>query len=162
MADAACPFHFKQIHSNHSRKGNPMSLLKEFKAFAMRGNVMDMAVGIIIGGAFGKIVSSLVSDVLMPPIGMLLGKVDFKDLTLTLHDAVLDEAGNVTAAAVELRYGVFIDTIISFIIIAFAIFMMIKAMNTLHKKEATAPAPPPPPSKQEVLLEEIRDLLKTR
>ena len=139
-----------------------MSLLKEFKAFAMRGNVMDMAVGIIIGGAFGKIVSSLVSDVLMPPIGMLLGKVDFKDLTLTLHDAVLDEAGNVTAAAVELRYGVFIDTIISFIIIAFAIFMLIKAMNTLHKKEATAPAPPPPPSNQEVLLEEIRDLLKTR
>lgn len=139
-----------------------MSLLKEFKAFAMRGNVLDMAVGIIIGGAFGKIVSSLVSDVLMPPLGMLLGKVDFKDLTLTLKDAVLDEAGNVATAAVELRYGVFIDNIITFLIVAFAVFMLVKAINSLHKKEAAVPATPPPPSKQEVLLEEIRDLLKRR
>jgi large conductance mechanosensitive channel len=139
-----------------------MSLLKEFKTFAMRGNVMDMAVGIIIGGAFGKIVSSLVSDVLMPPLGMLMGKVDFKDLTITLKDAILNEAGVVTTAAVELRYGLFIDNIISFLIVAFAVFMLIKAINSLHQKEVAAPAAPPPPSKQEVLLEEIRDLLKKR
>lgn len=139
-----------------------MSLLKEFKTFAMRGNVMDMAVGIIIGGAFGKIVSSLVSDVLMPPLGMLMGKVDFKDLTITLKDAILNEENVVTTAAVELRYGLFIDNIISFLIVAFAVFMLIKAINTLHKKEVAAPAAPPPPSKQEVLLEEIRDLLKKR
>ena len=139
-----------------------MSLLKEFKTFAMRGNVMDMAVGIIIGGAFGKIVSSLVSDVLMPPLGMLMGKVDFKDLTITLKDAVLNEENVVTTAAVELRYGMFIDNIISFLIVAFAVFMLIKAINSLHKKEVAAPAAPPPPSKQELLLEEIRDLLKKR
>lgn len=138
-----------------------MSLLKEFKAFAMRGNVMDMAVGIIIGGAFGKIVSSLVSDILMPPLGLLLGKVDFKDLAITLKNATVDEAG-AEVAAVTLRYGLFIDSVVTFIIIAFAIFMMIKAMNSMHKKEAAAPAAPPPPTKQEVLLEEIRDALKSR
>jgi len=139
-----------------------MSLIKEFKAFAMRGNVMDMAVGIIIGASFGKIVSSLVSDVLMPPLGLLMGKVDFKDLAVTLKAAVVDEAGKETAAAVMLRYGVFIDNIISFLIVAFAVFMLIKTINSLHKKEAAAPAAPPAPTKQEILLGEIRDLLAKR
>ena len=139
-----------------------MSILKEFKAFAMRGNVMDMAIGIIIGGAFGKIVNSLVSDVLMPPLGMLLGKVDFKDLSVTLQDPVLDETGKEIAAAVTLRYGVFIDNVVSFVIVAFAVFMLVKAMNSLHKKEAAKPAAPPAPSRQEVLLEEIRDALRNR
>lgn len=139
----------------------PMNLAKEFKTFAMRGNVMDMAVGIIIGGAFGKIVSSLVSDILMPPLGLLLGKVDFKDLVITLKDAKVDEAGQ-EIAAVTLRYGMFIDNIVTFLIIAFAVFMLVKGINSLHKKEAAAPAAPPPPSKQETLLTEIRDLLKTR
>jgi large conductance mechanosensitive channel len=143
-------------------KENAMSLIKEFKAFAMRGNVMDMAVGIIIGGAFGKIVSSLVSDVLMPPLGLLMGKVDFKDLAITLKAAVVDETGKETAAAVMLRYGVFIDNIISFLIVAFAVFMLIKAINSLHKKEAATPAAPPAPTRQEVLLGEIRDLLAKR
>ena len=140
-----------------------MSLIKEFKAFAMRGNVMDMAVGIIIGGAFGKIVSSLVSDVLMPPLGMLMGKVDFKDLVVTLKPAQLDNAGQEIAdTAVLLRYGVFIDNIISFLIVAFAVFMLIKAINSLHKKEVPAPAAPPAPTKEQVLLTEIRDLLAKR
>jgi len=134
-------------------------MLKEFKAFAMRGNVVDMAVGIIIGGAFGKIVSSVVNDVIMPPIGMILGGVNFSKLALTLKDATVDAAGN-PVAAVTLNYGNFIQTTVDFIIIAFAIFMMIKAMNKLVKKEEAAPAPPPAPPKSEVLLEEIRDLLK--
>lgn len=139
-----------------------MPFLKEFKAFAMRGNVIDMAVGIIIGGAFGKIVNSLVSDVLMPPIGLLLGKVDFKDLSITLKEAVKDAAGADISPAVTLRYGVFIDTIVSFIIIAFSVFLLVKAVNSLHKKQAAAPAAPPAPPKSELLLEEIRDLLKNR
>lgn len=137
-----------------------MAFWSEFKAFAMRGNVIDMAVGIIIGGAFGKIVNSLVSDVLMPPIGLLLGKVDFKDLAITLKEAVKDEAGAVVSPAVMLRYGVFIDTIVSFVIIAFSVFLLIKAVNALHKKQPAAPAAPPAPPKSELLLEEIRDLLK--
>jgi large conductance mechanosensitive channel len=133
-----------------------MSWLTEFKDFAMRGNVVDMAVGIVIGGAFGKIVSSFVGDVLMPPLGLLLGGVDFSDLTITLKDA----AG--TAPAVVLGYGKFIQTVVDFTIIAFAIFLLVKAMNTLKKKEEAAPAAPPPPPAQEVLLTEIRDLLKSR
>jgi len=113
-----------------------MAMLKEFKEFAMRGNVVDMAVGIIIGGAFGKIVSSFVKDVLMPPIGMLLGKVDFSSLTLTLKEKTPD------AAAVTLNYGVFINTILDFTIVAFAIFILIKQMNRFRKKdEAPTPAP---------------------
>lgn len=139
-----------------------MSILKEFKAFAMRGNVMDMAVGIIIGGAFGKIVSSLVSDVLMPPLGMLMGKVDFKDLAVMLHEAVFDETGKEVTAAVTLRYGMFIDNIISFLIVAFAVFMLVKGINSLHKKEVAPPPAPPAPPRQEVLLEEIRDALRSR
>jgi len=139
-----------------------MKLVNEFKAFAMRGNVVDMAVGIIIGGAFGKIVSSVVADVIMPPIGLLLGGVKFTDLKIVLKDAILDPTGAVTTQAVSINYGNFIQTTVDFLIIAFAIFMMIKAMNGLKKKEevpAEAPAPPPP-TKEEILLTEIRDLLK--
>lgn len=131
-----------------------MGMMQEFKAFAMRGNVVDMAVGIIVGGAFGKIVSSFVADVIMPPIGLLLGGVDFSDLVITLKEAVGE------TAAVTLNYGKFIQTVIDFLIIAFAIFMAIKAMNALKKKEEQAPAAPPAPSNEAVLLTEIRDLLK--
>ncbi len=131
-----------------------MSLMKEFKQFAMRGNVVDMAVGIIIGGAFGKIVSSIVNDVIMPPIGLLLGGVNFTDFKIILKDATAD------AAAVTLNYGNFIQVTIDFIIVAFAIFMIIKAMNRMKKKEEEVPAAPPAPSAQETLLTEIRDLLK--
>jgi large conductance mechanosensitive channel len=136
-----------------------MSMLKEFKQFAMRGNVLDMAVGIIIGGAFGKIVSSFVADVIMPPIGVLLGGVNFSSLKLTVKEASVNDAGEVVNA-VTINYGMFINTIIDFIIIAFAIFMVIKAMNNLKKKEEAAPASPPAPSNEEKLLTEIRDLLK--
>jgi large conductance mechanosensitive channel len=131
--------------------------MKEFKEFAMRGNVMDMAVGIIIGAAFGKIISSLVNDVIMPPIGLLTGGVDFKNLMVTLKPAVGD------IPAVTLRYGLFINTVIDFVIVAFAIFMMIKGINSLKRKPAeTAPASPPAPTKEETLLSEIRDILKKR
>ena len=133
-----------------------MSMMKEFKEFAMRGNVMDMAVGIIIGAAFGKIVSSFVADVIMPPLGMLLGKVNFTDLAITLKGA----SGEV--AAVTLNYGKFVQTVVDFVIIAFAIFMVIKAMNSLKKKQEEAPVTPPAPPKEEVLLTEIRDLLKQK
>ncbi|MBU0729878.1 MAG: large-conductance mechanosensitive channel protein MscL [Proteobacteria bacterium] len=128
-------------------------MMQEFKTFAMRGNVVDMAVGIIIGGAFGKIVSSFVADVIMPPIGLLIGGVDFSKLTVIIQAA----AGDV--AAVTINYGKFIQTVLDFLIIAFAIFMVIKGMNTLKKKEEAAPAPPPAPSKEETLLTEIRDAL---
>jgi large conductance mechanosensitive channel len=129
-------------------------MMSEFRDFAMRGNVVDMAVGIVIGGAFGKIVSSFVNDVLMPPIGVLVGGVDFRGLAVTLKEA----SGDV--AAVTLNYGSFVQTVIDFIIIAFAIFMVIKAMNQLKKKEEAAPPAPPKPSAEESLLAEIRDLLK--
>jgi len=133
-----------------------MSMLKEFKTFAMRGNVVDMAVGIVLGAAFGKIVSSVVADVIMPPIGLLLGNVNFSELAVTLKQASGD------AAAVTLNYGKFIQTIIDFVIIAFASFMLVKAMNTMKKKEEAAPAAPPAPTKTESLLTEIRDALKHR
>ena len=143
--------------------------IDEFKEFALKGNVMDMAVGVIIGGAFGKIVTSFVSDVLMPPLGVLLGGADFTDLKLTLKDGVpaqLDEAGNEVVAAVEavtLNYGAFIQNIVDFLIIAICIFMMVKGINKLSslkkKKEEEAPAPAPEPSAEEKLLIEIRDLL---
>jgi large conductance mechanosensitive channel len=134
-----------------------MSLASEFKEFAMRGNVVDMAVGIVIGGAFGKIVSSFVADVLMPPLGLFLGGVDFSDLVISLKPA-LDAAH----PAVTWNYGKFIQSIVDFVIVAFAIFMLIKAMNSMKKKEeAKAPEVQPPPA-QEVLLTEIRDLLKQR
>ena len=132
-----------------------MAFFKEFKDFALRGNVVDMAVGIIIGVAFGKIVSSLVADVVMPPIGMMIGGVDFANLTVTL------KAATDTTAAVTLNYGKFIQTVFDFLIVALAIFMAIRMMNSFRRKEEkTAPAPTPPA--QEVLLSEIRDLLKQR
>lgn len=138
-----------------------MKLLDEFKAFAMRGNVMDMAVGIIIGGAFGKIVSSFVADVIMPPIGLLLGGVDFSNLAITLKSATVDAAG-APLAAVTVSYGMFIQTVVDFLIIAAAIFMVIKAMNVMQKKQEEAPAAPPAPTKEEALLTEIRDLLRDK
>jgi len=131
-----------------------MGMLKEFKEFAVKGNVVDMAVGVVIGGAFGKIITSLVGDVIMPPIGVLLGGVDFSNLAIILQEAVDKKP------AVVISYGKFLQTIIDFTIIAFAIFMAVKAMNSLKKAEAAAPAAPPAPSNQEVLLAEIRDLLK--
>jgi len=147
-----------QVNAEYSLKGEQeiMSMLKEFKEFAVKGNVVDMAVGIIVGAAFGKIVSSFVGDVIMPPIGMLLGGVDFSDLAITLKGAVGE------APAVVLSYGKFIQTLIDFTIIAFAIFMAVKAINTLKRKEQEAPTAPPAPTKEEVLLTEIRDLLKAR
>lgn len=131
-----------------------MGMIQEFKAFAMRGNVVDMAVGIIIGGAFGKIVSSFVADVIMPPIGLLIGGVDFSKLSIPLK-----KVGD--KAVVTLNFGNFIQTTVDFIIIAFAIFFVIKAMNTLTRKKEE-PAAAPAPSNQEVLLAEIRDLLKAK
>lgn len=151
-----------------------MGFLKEFKAFALKGNVMDMAVGVIIGGAFGKIVTSLVNDILMPPIGMLLGNVDFKDLKVNLA-AVKDAAasvvsdGVVPSEPVYWNYGAFIQQCIDFAILAFCVFLLVKLMNklsNLKKKEeeqpAPAPAPEPEPTKEELLLAEIRDLLKDK
>lgn len=137
-----------------------MSLVKEFKDFINKGNVVDMAVGIIVGGAFGKIVSSLVADVIMPPIGLLLGGVNFTDIKLTLKDAVMDASGAVTTEAVVMNIGMFFQNLIDFLIIAFAIFMVVKGINNMRKKEEAKPAAPPAPSKEEVLLTEIRDLLK--
>ncbi len=131
-----------------------MAMMNEFKKFAMRGNVIDMAVGIVIGGAFGKIVSSFVADVITPPIGVFLGGVDFTKLAITLKEA----AGE--TAAVTLNYGKFIQTVFDFLIIAFAIFMVVKAMNNLKKQEEEVPAAPPEPSREEILLGEIRDLLR--
>ncbi|HAD31590.1 MAG TPA: large conductance mechanosensitive channel protein MscL [Methylophaga sp.] len=133
-----------------------MSMVQEFKKFAMRGNVIDMAVGIIIGVAFGKIVSSFVADVIMPPLGLLLGGVDFKDLAIVLKEAVGE------TPAVVIAYGQFIQTIVDFVIIAFVIFLVIKAMNSLKAKEEAAPEAPPAPTKEEILLTEIRDLLKEK
>lgn len=133
-----------------------MSIVKEFKEFAVKGNVMDMAVGIIIGVAFGKIVSSFVADVMMPPIGLLVGGVDFSNLVITLKAA---EEG---AEAVALRYGVFIQAVFDFVIVAFAVFIAVRALNSMRKKEAETPAAPPAPSAQEQLLMEIRDLLKQK
>jgi large conductance mechanosensitive channel len=134
-----------------------MSIVKEFKEFAMRGNVIDLAVGVIIGGAFGKIVSSFVSDIVMPPLGILIGGVDFKDLAFIL------KAAEGEVAAVTLNYGMFIQNVFDFLIIAFAIFMAVKGINKLKKKEEeapAAPAAPPAPTNEEKLLAEIRDLLK--
>jgi large conductance mechanosensitive channel len=139
-----------------------MGFISEFKAFAMRGNVMDMAIGIVIGAAFGKIVSSFVKDVVMPPIGMITGGVDFSDMKMTLKEAVVDGAGAETAAAVTLNYGMFVNTVIDFLIIALAIFVVVKIMNKAKKKEEEAPAAPPKPTKDQELLAEIRDSLKAR
>lgn len=140
-----------------------MKVLKEFKDFAMRGNVIDLAVGVIIGGAFGKIVASLVADVIMPPIGLLVGGVRFTDLKWEMKAAEIVDG--VEKAAVTLNYGNFLQVTFDFIIVAFAIFMFIKGMNRLNKKKEEAPAAPvapPAPSKEEQLLTEIRDLLKEK
>ena len=133
-----------------------MSIISEFKAFAVKGNVVDMAVGIIIGAAFGKIVSSFVGDVVMPPLGVLIGGVDFTDLAITLKAAEGD------LPAVVLAYGKFIQTVLDFLIVAFAIFMGIKVLNKLKREEEAAPAAPTPPTKDQELLSEIRDLLKAQ
>jgi len=133
-------------------------MLKEFKKFAVKGNMLDMAVGIVIGGAFGTIIKSLVADVLMPPIGLALGGVDFSGLKITLKAAAKDANGK-AIEAVSINYGSFINALIAFLIVAFALFMVIKAMNKLKAKEEAAPAAPP---KEQVLLEEIRDLLKAQ
>ena len=130
--------------------------IQEFKEFAVKGNMIDMAVGIIIGAAFGKIVSSLVEDVVMPPLGMLIGGVDFTNLAITLKDAAEG------AEAVTLRYGAFIQTVFDFVIVAFAIFMAIKMINRLKREEEEKPAEEPAPSNEEKLLGEIRDILKER
>ncbi|UOE51990.1 large-conductance mechanosensitive channel protein MscL [Mucilaginibacter sp. SMC90] len=130
-----------------------MAIVKEFKEFAMRGNVVDLAVGVIIGAAFGKIVTSLVSDIIMPPIGMITGGIDFKDLKYVLKPAV-DKTPETA-----INYGLFINNVIDFLIVAFCIFLIVKGINSLKKKEEAAPAAPPEPTKEEVLLTEIRDLL---
>lgn len=134
-----------------------MSMMQEFKEFAMKGNVVDLAVGVIIGGAFGKIVSSFVGDVIMPLIGLLAGGVDFTKLGITLKEAVDEKT-----PAVMLNYGNFVQTIFDFAIVAFAIFMAIKMMNKLKKQAPPAPEAPPAPTKEELLLTEIRDLLKAK
>lgn len=147
--------YFAHVKKSNTLNYQLMSLLKEFREFALKGNVVDLAVAVIIGGAFGKIISSLVNDVLMPPIGVLLGGVDFKDLSFVIKAAEGD------LPAVVLSYGSFIQNVVDFVIIAFVIFMAIKGMNSFKKKEAAAPPPPPPgPTPSEKLLEEIRDLLK--
>ena len=133
-----------------------MRFIQEFKSFAVRGNVVDMAVVIIIGAAFGKIVSSLVEDVIMPPVGLLVGGVDFTDLTITM------KAASSGVPAVMLKYGKFVQTVLDFTIIAFAIFMLVKGVNALKKKEEAAPSAPVGPSREEVLLAEIRDILKSK
>jgi large conductance mechanosensitive channel len=133
-----------------------MGMMSEFKDFAMKGNVVDMAVGVVMGGAFGKIVTSFTNDILMPPIGLALGGVDFSNLMVKLKEAAGD------TSAVTINYGVFLNTVLDFLIIAFAIFMVVKALNSAVKKKEAEPAAPPAPSKEEVLLGEIRDALRSR
>lgn len=133
-----------------------MSMLSDFKKFAMRGNVVDLAVAVVIGAAFGRIITSFVSDVLMPPIGILLGGVDITEFVITLKEATAD------AAAVTINYGVFLQQMVDFIIVAFAIFMVIRVIEKTKRKEEAAPSAPPEPTKEEKLLTEIRDLLKEK
>lgn len=143
-------------------------MLKEFKEFAMRGNVVDLAVGIIIGGAFGKIVDSLVKDVIMPPIGMVLGNVDFSNMFLVLKEGTKAAGPYETlkaaqdAGAVSINFGLFFNVVISFLIVAFAVFLLIKGINRMKREEAAAPAEPAPTPEEVVLLREIRDSLKNR
>lgn len=136
-------------------------MIKEFKEFIAKGNVLEMAVGLIMATYFGAIVKSLVNDIIMPPIGLMMGGVDFSTMKMVLQEAVVDAEGAVATAEVAISYGVFINAIITFIIVAFAVFMVIKGYNNMKRKEEEAPAPPPAgPSKEEELLMEIRDLLK--
>lgn len=130
-----------------------MGMLKEFKEFAVKGNMVDLAVAVVIGGAFGKIVTSFVNDIVMPPLGVMMGGVNFSDLKIVLKEAV----GEVPA--VTMNYGAWINTVVDFVIVALVIFLVVKALNAAKKKEAEVPAPPPAPSKEETLLTEIRDLL---
>jgi large conductance mechanosensitive channel len=145
-----------------------LRVLKEFREFAMKGNVVDLAVGVIIGGAFGTIVTSLVNDVIMPPIGLLLGGADFRDFFIVLREGgkgvgpYASLAAAKAAEAVTLNYGLFINAVINFLIVAWAIFILVKGINRLRRQEAAAPPPPAEPPRQEVLLEQIRDLLKAR
>ena len=140
-----------------------MGMIKEFKEFAVKGNVVDMAVGIIIGGAFGTIVKSLVSDVIMPPIGLALGGVDFSNMFVVLGEGTFESLAEAKeAGAATVNYGIFINNVISFLIVAFAVFMLVKSINSLKKKEEEKPKPPAEPPKEEVLLTEIRDLLKAK
>jgi large conductance mechanosensitive channel len=139
-----------------------MSLVKEFKEFISRGNVVDLAVGVIIGGAFGAIVSSLVKDVIMPPIGYLMSGIDFSSLKYVIAPAVLDATGKATKPEVAITYGVFLNTVISFLIVAAVIFLVVKGVNALKRQEAAKPVDPPVPSGEEKLLMEIRDLLAKR
>jgi large conductance mechanosensitive channel len=135
-------------------------MLNEFKSFAVKGNMIDLAVGIIIGAAFGKIIASLVNDVIMPPIGLLLGGMNFTDIHITMKDAVTDPAtGKILKEAVNLKLGSFIQALVDFAIIAFSIFMIVKGVSRMNRKQAESPAPPAPTKDQE-LLTEIRDLLK--
>ena len=139
-----------------------MSMVKEFKEFISRGNVVDLAVGVIIGGAFGAIVGSLVKDVVMPPIGYMLSGIDFSSLKLVLTPDVTDAAGKVTKAGAAISYGNFINTVINFLIVAAVIFLVVKGVNSLKRQEAAKPTDPPVPSPEEKLLIEIRDLLAKR
>ncbi|NLW96480.1 MAG: large-conductance mechanosensitive channel protein MscL [Xanthomonadaceae bacterium] len=136
-----------------------MGMMTEFKEFAMRGNVIDLAVGVVIGAAFGKIVTSLVDQIIMPPIGLLLGGVDFSDIAWTLREATVNAAGE-EVPAVAIGVGEFINTVVQFLIVAFAIFMVVRTINRLHRKPEPAPEAPPEPSEEVVLLREIRDSLK--
>jgi large conductance mechanosensitive channel len=136
-----------------------MSMVKEFKEFISRGNVVDLAVGVIIGGAFGAIVGSLVKDIVMPPIGYLLSGIDFSSLKAQLAPAVIDASGKVTKPEVAISYGLFINTIINFLIVAFVIFLVVKGVNALKRQEAASPAESPAPTTDQKLLMEIRDLL---
>jgi len=136
-----------------------MGLIKEFKEFSVKGNALDLAVGVIIGAAFGKIISSIVADLLMPPIGLLLGGMDFKAISITLKDAITDTSGVILKEAVTLNIGLFIQAVVDFLIIAFVLFMLIKGINSLKKKEENE-TQQPVPTKEELLLTEIRDILK--
>ena len=127
------------MNFNNEKGKSNMSIAKEFQEFAVKGNMIDMAVGIIIGGAFGKIVTSLVNDVIMPPLGMLLGKVDFKDLAITLKAATVDAAG-AEVAAVQLKYGMFVQNVVDFLIVAFCVFLLVKGINSLRRKQEVAAA----------------------
>ena len=144
-----------------------MGMLKEFKSFAMKGNVLDLAVAVIIGGAFGKIITSFVNDVLMPPIGLLLGNTDFSNLRIVLKEgseAVMSGNEVITPAVTEvaIKYGAFVNTVLDFLIVVFSILMVIRVFNKMKKKEEATPDAPPAPSKEEVLLTEIRDILKEK
>lgn len=161
-----CFYICELIYINNDKKMAKSNLLQEFRTFAMKGNVIDMAVGVIIGGAFGKIVSSIVADIIMPPIGLLVGGVNFTDLKWVMKPAELGSQGEELAAAVTMNYGAFLQATFDFLIIAFSVFLFIKLINNLSKKKeeekAVAPPPPPAPTKEEVLLTEIRDLLKEK